>query len=131
MSSSEIAKLKKTLEEIMAHMSDQQKILTDIQNDNKIIKTVTNDIYERYEDISKKADFFVNMGGVTPVVPKKAETKKADKKKNTEKSDKKEEKSEKKSEKKVAKKPVKLINNILIYIFRVACHFGSGSFLKH
>lgn len=101
---------KNTLTDIISTLSKHESIIKDSQSGIKTNTELLNNIYERVEDMGKKLDFFINMGGHTkkpkPVPVKKNETAKP--KKPTKKSAETTETTENKSSRKV-------IKNIMTY----------------
>jgi hypothetical protein len=62
---SEIA-FKNTLSEIVATIASNNKIIKDLQEDNKKILEIVSNIHERIDDIGTKIDFVLNMGHKKP-----------------------------------------------------------------
>ena len=95
---------KTSLSEIVSSISTNEKIIKEIQSDNKTVIEVVNNIYERVEDMSKKIDFVLNMGCKKPKETNTKPTKaKADKP------------TDSKESKESDSGPSKIIRNIMTY----------------
>jgi len=110
MADKELKTLKAEIAKMVSVITDNHNVLKEVQSKSNAIDEVVGNIYEHIEDISKKLDFFINMGGhpkKPKAVPKKADTDEAKTKKVPKKA--------KASSSTEAKAVPKVINNIMTY----------------